>query len=494
MKEREFIDIGSYPQFSLQAEGGWSDRIVGGVGCNFFLGRKGNLPPFSDKRKWRKIDSFLRDLKIGMLRIGFLPSGSGDVAGDAASISPWDDRLQNYDFKNDFFKVLKYLDTLAGELKFPIMIDPWWIPRSMQIEQPGESGTSHRGAPSDLNLYAEKYVMPLVTHSVDKLKCKNIKYLGLLNEPVWNQDDRNPGNFTVKEGDDQLKVLSEMYSEVRNSLDSAGFTQIKIIGPSALCAYQFPMSDFLASGVDPTPYLGALDHHYYMYHLDSASPPNDEFFSTHETVDGNIRRWCDFAKRKKLPFMITEMGSFAYGRLFWGEKDMEGPASHTCAVSDAQFIVRSLARGVQSFLRWTFSVPEHFDGRWSIVEWNEKDVYPTPNIYPMYRELMRSIRPGCQVMKVKVGYSAGRRSPVHAVATKYGSEINLLIVNDEPGKNHDVIVGNGPWSGMTFNRIIVDETRKGSRIQPVKFPSDPAKGAEFVLTPYSLTVLTNRKG
>lgn len=58
---------------------------------------------------------------------------------------------------------------------------------------------------------------------------------------------------------------------------------------------------------------------------------------THETVDGNVRRWCDFAKRKKLPFLITEMGSFAYGRLFLGERDMEGPASHTCAVSDAQF-------------------------------------------------------------------------------------------------------------------------------------------------------------
>ena len=60
-------------------------------------------------------------------------------------------------------------------------------------------------------------------------------------------------------------------------------------------------------------------------------------------VDGSIRRWCDFARRKNLPFLVTEMGSFAYGRLFWGERDMEGPASHTAAVSDAQFIVRALA-------------------------------------------------------------------------------------------------------------------------------------------------------
>lgn len=71
--------------------------------------------------------------------------------------------------------------------------------------------------------------------------------------------------------------------------------------------------------------------------------------------------------------------------------------------------------------------------------------------------------------------------------------INILIVNEEPGKNYDVIAGDGPWRGRKFNRIAVDETRKGERIQVVKFPSDTSKGVEFVLTPYSLTALTNRQ-
>ncbi len=297
----------------------------------------------------------------------------------------------------------------------------------------------------------------------------------------------------MKKGDDQLKVLTEMYAEVRSILDGSGFGKIKIVGPSALCAYQFPMADFLASGSDPTPYLGALDHHYYMYHLDNIQSPGGDFFSTHEMVGGSVRRWCDFARRKKLPFFITEMGSFAYGRLYWGERDMEGPASHTCAVSDAQFIVRSLQRGVQAFLRWAFSVPAHYDGRWSLVEWDADGVRSSPNTYPMYRELMAAIRPGCQVMNVKVGYASGTRCPVFAVATRYGKELNLIIVNDEPGLNHDVIVGHGPWSGKTFQRIVVDETRKGVHLDPVKFPADPNKGTEFMLTPYSLTVLTNRK-
>jgi hypothetical protein len=350
-----------------------------------------------------------------------------------------------------------------------------------------------RGGPDAPETYAARYVLPFVHHAVRSLGCRCIRHLGLFNEPVWGESDRNPANFAVAPGDDQLAVLTATYRAVRQALDADGFGDIALVGPSALCAYQFPMADFLASAVDPTPYLGALDHHYYLYHSDSLSPPNETFFSTHEMVDGSIRRWCDFARRKKLPFLVTEMGSFAYGRLFWGERDMEGPASHTAAVSDAQFIVRALARGTQAFLRWAFSVPAHYDGRWSLVEWSADGVRPTPNTYPMYRALMRAVRPGCRVMPVHVGHAAGQRCPVHAVATRDGDRIHLLIVNDQPGMNHDILVGPGPWSGMTLERTVVDETRKGEALQEIVMPSDPAQGAELVLTPYSLTVLTTRR-
>ena len=171
-----------------------------------------------------------------------------------------------------------------------------------------------------------------------------------------------------------------------------------------------------------------------------------------------------------------------------------GPASHTAAVSDAQFIVRALARGAQAFLRWTFSVPKHYDGRWSLVEWDADGVRTTPNTYPLYRELMRAIRPGCRVMTVQVGHAAGQRCPVFAVATRTGDTINLILVNDQPGLNHDVILGPGPWSGLTLERTVVDETRKGERLESITPPRDPAQGSEFVLTPYSLTILSAQDG
>ena len=489
MQNRPFLDLGCYPQFSLSATDVWSDPLVGGVGCNFFLGRKGCLPPADDVQAWQAIDVTIRDLNMGMLRVGFLPPNSGDVSGNALSMSPWNDETQQYDPQGEFFRILKHLDDLAQELDFPIMLDPWWVPKSLQV--PTDAGQG-RGAPADPADYATRYVLPLVRHAVRGLSCRNIRYLGLFNEPIWNENDRNPANFAVAAGDDQLAVLTATYCAVRQALDADDFSTIALVGPSALCAYQFPMSDFLASGVDPTPALGALDHHYYLYHADSLEAPNDSFFSTHEMIDGSVRRWCDFARRKQLPFFITEMGSFAYGRLFWGERDMEGPASHTAAISDAQFIVRALARGVQAFLRWTFSVPAHYDGRWSLVEWDAAGVRPTPNTYPLYRELMRTIRPGSQVMTVKVGYSAGRRCPVFAVATRKDDQINLLIVNDQPGLNHDVILGPGPWSGLTLERTVVDETRKGTRLEPITVPSDPTQGTEFILTPYSLTVLSGK--
>ena len=487
MQIRPFLDLGRYPQFSLAASGDWSDPIVGGVGCNFFLGRRGCLPPHDDAQAWQAIDASIRDLNMGMLRVGFLPPNSGDVSGDALSISPWNDATQQYDPDGEFFRILKHLDDLAQELNFPIMIDPWWTPKSLQT--PTDDGKG-RGAPADPRDYAMRYVLPLVRHAVRGLGCRNIRYLGLFNEPIWNESDRNAANFAVAPGTDQLAVLVETYRAVRESLDAEDFKSVALVGPSALCSYQFPMADFLASGVDPTPYLGALDHHYYLYHADSLMAPNESFFSTHEMIDGSVRRWCDFARRKHLPFLITEMGSFAYGRLFWGERDMEGPSSHTAAVSDAQFIVRALARGAQAFLRWTFSVPAHYDGRWSLVEWDADGVRHTPNTYPLYRELMRAIRPDCQVMNVQVGHAAGQRCPVFAVATRQDDQLHLLIVNDQPGLNHDVILGPGPWSGMTLERIVVDETRKGERLDPITLPSDPTQGAEFILTPYSLTVLS----
>jgi hypothetical protein len=490
MQVRPFHDLGRYPQFSLSASGDWSDPIVGGVGCNFFLGRKGCLPPIGDEPAWQAIDASIRDLRMGMLRVGFLPPNSGDISGDALSLSPWNDTTQAYEPDGEFFRILKRLDGLAQELDFPIMLDPWWTPRSLQVPTGDGKG---RGAPADPGEYAARYVLPLVRHAVEALGCRSIRYLGLFNEPIWNDDDRSPANFAVAPGDDQLEVLTATYRAVRGSLDTAGFQKIALVGPSALCAYQYPMADFLASGVDPTPHLGALDHHYYLYHADSLKAPNESFFSTHEMVDGSVRRWCDFARRKHLPFLVTEMGSFSYGRLFWGERDMEGPASHTCAISDAQFIVRALARGAQAFLRWAFSVPAHYDGRWSLVEWGSEGVRPTPNTYPLYRELMRAIRPGCEVMPVQVGHAAGQGCSVHAVATRKDGIINLLVVNDQPGMNHDVILGPGPWSGKTLERTVVDETRKGTRLDPVVLPEDPTQGAEFVLTPYSLTVLTTQQ-
>lgn len=486
---RPFVDLARYPQVSVQADAAWSAPLLGGVGCNVFLGRRASYPAWSDQAAWSAIFAHLRDLRVGMLRVGFLPHGAGDIAGDAESFSPWDDARQCYDPQHDFFAILQALDTLAQELGAPIMLDPWWVPRSLQVPGPPDQ-PGWRGAPADAQAYATRFIVPLVRHVQDVLHCRAITCLGLLNEPIWNAQDRNPANFGVPAGTDQLRALCAMYATVRAALDQQGYTALALVGPSALCAYQFPMADFLASDANPLPSLGVLDHHYYMYHNDHFAPPNEEFFSTHETINGNVQRWCDFARRVNKPFIISEMGSFAYGRLFWGERDLEGPASHTAAISDAQFIVRGLAHGVQAFLRWALRVRRQHDGRWSIIDWHAGQIAPTPNTYPMYRELMRAVRPGCQVQRVACGHSAGRPCAVHAIATRCGTDLHLLIVNDEPGKNHDIILGPGPWSGLRLRRIVVDETRKGVEGEPITCPADPATGVEFVLSPYSLTHLT----
>lgn len=482
---KNFIQLDSYPQASLNCEDVWSKPIIGGVGCNLFLGRKGNLPPFSNTKHWQKIREYLIDLKMGMIRVGFLPNSAPDCAEVALRISPFNEETKTFDWDHDYFKIVKWLDDLSDELNFPIMIDPWWVPECYMVKS-----EVTRGAPVDSEVYANEFIVPFVNHIINTLKCKHVTYLGLLNEPIWHKDDRDLTNFAVPEGEDQLVWLTRMYESVRKALDTNGFNDIDVLGPSALCNYQFPPADFLASGVNPIPYLGAMDHHYYLYYNDSVPNHVEDFFSSHEMIDGSVRRWTDFCKRINKPFMITEMGSFAYGRLFWGEKDMTGPSTHTCAISDAQFILRSLAYGTQAFLRWTFSVPEHYDGKWSLVEWDEEGVHKSTHIYPAYKLLMNVIRPGTQYKRVHIGISAGQVQSIFAIALKTEGREHILIMNTKPGINSDIIFGQGPWVGKTFERTVVDEVRKLENLPPISFKHTEGQGTDMMLTPYSITLLS----
>jgi hypothetical protein len=465
-----------------------------GVGMNVFLGRGRYYPPSSDTRRWEEIGALLDEARPGFLRIGYL-EGTG-MEGD---VTPWDDQRQAFDPHHDLWRKMAWFDAWCGRHDVHWMLDPWWVPPSLQVAHPEHlavqqdpSGKQNwRGAPRDPGEYAECYVRPLVRHVVHTLGLTRMRWLGLLNEPVWGAKARDPDNFFVRPGEDQVRVLAAMYAEVHRVLQEEALP-VQIVGPGHLCAWQLPLMDFVASDADPSPHLGAWDMHAYFHQPDWMTECAPDFVRTHDFLQHTVRRWVDFAGQQGKPFFITEMGSFYFGRPFWGERDYETAGSHSAAIHDAQFIVRALNEGVDGFLRWVLCADRTVDGRWGLIEWEGAEhVTASPCIFPAYRALMNAIPPRSTVYSVRESRSDGAPGRVHSAVVESANRKRLVLVHDRPGRNADLrIVFPGTWAGKRFERRVVDEMRKGERLPDLVIPDEADPVLDLMITPYSITTLT----
>lgn len=479
------IDLSGFPQQTLFI-GPPERRLAEGIGVDVFLARANSVPPLEREDLWQQYFALLEEARPGFLRVGLSNHRDG-----IESLCPWNDAAGQFDPCHPIWTVLQRLDDWCARHDVNWMLDPWWTPRSLQVPAPAGQ-EDWRGAPADPDRYARSFVVPLIQQVRGALATQRCRWLGLFNEPIWDQLARNPKNFGVREGDDQVKVLAAVYHAVRQALDRAGFRDLQLVGPGHLCAWQFPPAEFLASGVDPSPDLGAWDLHAYFYRPDWFAEPTPDFPSTHDFLQHTIRRMSDLAHRQQKPFFITELGSFFYGRPFWGERDYETLGSHSAAILDAQFIVRALAEGVDGFCRWAWCVDRTNDGRWSLAEWEGREsITPSPCVYPVYRALMNAIRPRADVHALRTSCSAGNRPRVCAAAVRNADGRRaVVLVHDMPGRNADVLVDFPPdWAGLRLRRTITDEMRKGEVAPEIVVPSGAPFTAELMITPYSVTVL-----
>lgn len=473
------------------------ERVIKeGIGVNVFLGRDRYYPPTAHQAAWHRIEALLDEAQPGFMRIGYL-EGTG-VHGD---VTPWDDKAQAFDLQHDVWKKIAWFDAWCDRHNVHWMLDPWWIPASLQVPysghaplQPDSSGKAPwRGAPRDPGEYADHYIRPLLRHVRDTLHVRRLRWLGLLNEPIWGAQARDPDNFFVREGEQQVRVLVEMYKEVHRVLQAEKM-DISLVGPGHLCAWQMPPLDFLAAGVDPSRHLGAWDAHAYFHQPDWMPECTPDFVRTHEYIQHTIRRWVDFARQQDKPFFITEMGTFYFGRPFWGDRDYETAGSHSAAIHDAQFIVRAINEGVDGLLRWVLCADRTVDGRWGLIERHESDaIEPSPHIYPAYRALMRAIPPRASMHAIHHAVADGAPVRVHAVAAQAQGTARMVLVHDRPGRNADVRIECPPaWAGKTFRRCVVDEMRKGMAMSDVVIPNIAKPTVDLMITPYSITTLEER--
>jgi len=487
---------GSHPQIVFRV-GPESREIAEGIGFNVFLARDHYYPPTSDSARWKEIEALLDEARPGFLRIGYL-----EGTQQPGDVTPWIDAEGRFDADHDIWNKIAFFDRWCARHGVGWMLDPWWVPRSMQVARPpgveskaDASGKENwRGAPADPRQYAERYIRPLLQHLRSTLKVTNLRWLGLFNEPIWGKLTRDPENFFVAPGDDQVEVLSRTYKEVHQVLQAEGGAPIQLVGPGHLCAWQFPPLDFLAKNCDPSKWLGAWDMHSYFHAPDWMPEPTEDFVTTHALLQHTIRRWVDFARLQGKPFFITEMGTFFFGRPFWGERDYETAASHSAAIHDAQFIVRGLNEGVDGFLRWALCVDAAVDGRWGLFEWNPGGMEASPNIFPVYKALMNAIPPRSKILDWKVSASDGLVPHVHGCAVEAPDGTRrVVLVHDRPGRNSDILLEfPTSWRGTTFTRQIVDETRKGIAQADIQLPDDSPCHIPLMVSPYSVSVLTEK--
>ncbi|MEX1016295.1 MAG: hypothetical protein WDZ31_06070 [Phycisphaeraceae bacterium] len=448
----------------LVSTGPVKHRLAEGVGCNFLISNQGDLPDLADEPKWRQVIAALDDLRVGWMRVGVIPTAENGA---------WDDSEQTWDLDHRHFQIVRRIGRWAGERGVRLMFDPFVIPPSFRQDDTYFADDPHQ--------YALRLLLPVARLFRDE-KLDAYRYLGLLNENIWGPD---------KEGFAAVREFHALYQAVRETLDGEGIddTRLGLLGPSNLSSWEWPIADFFAAGLDPDPLWVGYDQHLYLYHFDWMQENTSEFMSLTEMTERYLRRYADYAHKRGKPLFLTELGNMYCGRLFWGERDFDGPASHTSVLMDAELIVRAINEGVDGFLRWAFCVRGDCDGRWSLVENTPSGMIRTAAAYPMYRLLMRAVPPGAEVLTATAAVAEGAFRYVFAAAVQNGDGHGaLLLINDMPGKNLNVGLELGsPFRGRPLHRMVCDETRKGVVLPSVAI-GEQGEG-EVMLTPSSLTVL-----
>ncbi|MEX0777935.1 MAG: hypothetical protein WD042_19710 [Phycisphaeraceae bacterium] len=447
--------------------------LAEGIGCNLLISNQSALPELGDPERWPQVIQALEDLQVGWMRVGVIPTAEGGA---------WDDKAQVWDFAHPHMQVAAAIGRWAQDAGIRLMFDPFVVPPSFR-----RGGAYFADDPQQV---AGRLILPVFRWLRSQgLTC--YRYLGLLNERIWGPD---------KEGLAAVPEFYRLYEAVRAGLDAQGFDAagVGLLGPSSLSSWEWPIADFFAAGLDPDPLWVGYDQHLYLYHFDWMQENTCDFMSLTELSERYLRRYADYAHKRGKPLFITELGNMYCGRLFWGERDLEGPATHTSVLMDAELIVRAINQGVDGFLRWALCVKPECDGRWSLLENTAQGMMASPSAYPMYRLLMHAVRPGARVLASRVHVAEGAFRYVFSAAVENrDGQAALLLINDMPGK--DLNVGlklSAPFGGVRgvpgfqgqLQRTVCDEMRKGVVLPPVAL-SEEGEGV-VMLPPSSLTVLS----
>jgi hypothetical protein len=446
-----------------------SGRLIEGLGVNlppaFQPGQEKVFP--RNARDWRKLAVHLDWLGVNWIRYWLI--------GEAIIPRPGVFRPRH-----------RYLDRLlrlhdwARKAKANLIVDYAIVPSWCRFPVP-KSQDSVTSAPADIEQYVDAFALPLAKHIVCDLKLERVKYLCLFNEP-FNPD--YPGStFYVPRGIDIFAHYVQLHACLRKRLDAEGISRdrLGLIGPNSHDLFVQPLEEFRKRKVDLIPHLAAVDEHCYRIRLDYL-PPAEHIptLTISETLSRYLKPALRHARRRQRPYFITEYSTFYYGGI---SGDPLGPARHEAFLTEAEFIIRSLAAGVAGGMKWSFLNSGQADGKWQYIETLDGSYQPIPNTYYGNAVLSRYLPRGGDIHPIH--WQGSRRSFIHGLAARYpGGACTILLVNDHPGETIEVSVG--PVRRAAWHAWTTDTIRKHERTN-VCVQQDRLS---LVLAPMSITALT----
>jgi hypothetical protein len=195
-----------------------------------------------------------------------------------------------------------------------------------------------------------------------------------------------------------------------------------LIGPDSHDRYVHALEEFQRRGLDLISHVAMVDEHAYRMRLDylpdAHHVPTVKMTELIESHKPSIA----LARAADKPYVLTEYSCFYYS---------DGATRHESVITEAEFVIRALAEGVNGALRYSLINSGEADGSWQCVNTADGSYAPSPNIYYGYAVLSRYAPRGGKLRRLE-------RTPnphVHGVAIEYPrDDLTVLLVNDHPAE------------------------------------------------------------
>jgi hypothetical protein len=419
-----------------------------------------------DEAEWQKLERHLDWLGISWLRYWLF----------GEEVIP---RPGEFHADHDHLQRLIRLHQWAARRDARLILDFGVTPTWLRFQT--DNARSYRlSAPADLDRYIEDYALPLVRHVKRDLKLAQVRYLSVFNEPFC--PDHQGFSFFVPKGVDVFAHYVELFARLRQRLDAEGFTsdELGLIGPNSHDLYLQPLAEMHKRGLDLLPHLAAVDEHAYRARLDYLPPvAHIPTLTIRDTIATYLRPAARAAAARGKPYFLTEYGAFYYGGI---TGDPRGPARHESVLTEAEFVIRSLAAGANGVMKWSFINSGASDGLWQYIETADRSYAPVPTVYYAHAVLTRFSPRGSEVHPI--GLTGQRPGHVHGVCLRRGDDATVLLVNDHPAQQVRVQFRREEWPSKPLHARTTDAMQKFA-VCPVD-----DTGA-ILLNPMSLTAITS---